>query len=198
MAEFVARGLDELGHNVVRATSGIDALHLATTEPFDLALVDRMLPENGRHRGPSPAARGKDRNPGAVTDRARADRGPGRRPRRRRRRLSGQAVRIFRTCGADQRPRPPRTDAIRRRPGSNAGPCRWTCCVARCARRRAIALQPREIRLLEELLRNGGRGHPDHAARACLGIIISIPRPTSSKPTSAACAASSMRAAIPT
>ena len=44
-AEFVARGLDELGHNVVRAATGIDALHLATTEPFDLILLDRMLPE---------------------------------------------------------------------------------------------------------------------------------------------------------
>ncbi|MEO7814899.1 MAG: response regulator transcription factor [Sphingomicrobium sp.] len=44
-AEFVARGLDELGHNVVRADTGVDALHLATTEPFDLILLDRMLPE---------------------------------------------------------------------------------------------------------------------------------------------------------
>jgi two-component system OmpR family response regulator len=45
MAEFVARGLDELGHNVVRASNGADALHLATAEPFDLALVDRMMPD---------------------------------------------------------------------------------------------------------------------------------------------------------
>jgi len=45
MAEFVERGLHELGHNVVRASSGPDALHLATTEPFDVALVDRMIPE---------------------------------------------------------------------------------------------------------------------------------------------------------
>lgn len=44
-AEFVARGLDELGHNVVRVATGVDALHLATTEPFDLILLDRMLPE---------------------------------------------------------------------------------------------------------------------------------------------------------
>ena len=43
-AEFVARGLDELGHNVVCANSGVDALHLVTTEPFDLILLDRMLP----------------------------------------------------------------------------------------------------------------------------------------------------------
>jgi two-component system OmpR family response regulator len=45
MAEFVARGLDELGHNVVRASNGADALHFATAEPFDLALVDRMMPD---------------------------------------------------------------------------------------------------------------------------------------------------------
>ena len=43
-AEFVARGLDELGHNVVLANTGVDALHLATTVPFDMVLLDRMLP----------------------------------------------------------------------------------------------------------------------------------------------------------
>ena len=45
MAEFIGRGLDELGHNIVRAETGADALHLLSTEQFDVAIVDRMLPE---------------------------------------------------------------------------------------------------------------------------------------------------------
>jgi two-component system OmpR family response regulator len=45
MAEFIGRGLGELGHNVVRAATGADALHLLSTEDFDIAIVDRMLPE---------------------------------------------------------------------------------------------------------------------------------------------------------
>lgn len=44
-AEFIARGLRELGHNIVRADSGVDALHLLTTEQFDIAVIDRMLPD---------------------------------------------------------------------------------------------------------------------------------------------------------
>lgn len=43
-AEFIARGLGELGHNVVRASNGIDGLHLLSTEEFDIAILDRMLP----------------------------------------------------------------------------------------------------------------------------------------------------------
>jgi two-component system OmpR family response regulator len=43
-AEFVERGLGELGHNVVRMENGIDALHLLSTEELDLAILDRMLP----------------------------------------------------------------------------------------------------------------------------------------------------------
>jgi two-component system, OmpR family, response regulator len=43
-AEFIKRGLDELGHNVVDVSNGADALHLLLTEPFDVAVLDRMLP----------------------------------------------------------------------------------------------------------------------------------------------------------
>lgn len=44
MAEFVGRGLSELGHNVVTARNGTDALHLGATEDFDLLILDRMMP----------------------------------------------------------------------------------------------------------------------------------------------------------
>src|SRR4051794_31266837 len=45
MAEFIGRGLNELGHNVVQAETGTDALHLLSTEEFAIAIVDRMLPK---------------------------------------------------------------------------------------------------------------------------------------------------------
>jgi two-component system OmpR family response regulator len=43
-AEFVSRGLGELGHNVLCANDGEDALHYATTEKCDVIILDRMLP----------------------------------------------------------------------------------------------------------------------------------------------------------
>jgi two-component system OmpR family response regulator len=43
-AEFIRRGLGELGHNPVVVDNGIDALHLLSTDSFDLAILDRMLP----------------------------------------------------------------------------------------------------------------------------------------------------------
>ncbi|MEO6387890.1 MAG: response regulator transcription factor [Croceibacterium sp.] len=44
-AEFIERGLEELGHLVLRAATGLDALHLASTETLDIIILDRMLPE---------------------------------------------------------------------------------------------------------------------------------------------------------
>jgi two-component system OmpR family response regulator len=44
MADFIQRGLEQLGHNPVVAQDGIDALHLLSTEQFDVAVIDRMLP----------------------------------------------------------------------------------------------------------------------------------------------------------
>jgi two-component system OmpR family response regulator len=43
-AEFIRRGLDELGHEVLVAGTGPDALHALLLEELDLAVVDRMLP----------------------------------------------------------------------------------------------------------------------------------------------------------
>ena len=44
-AGFVERGLRELGHAIDRAADGEDALHLGATEPFDVVVLDRMLPK---------------------------------------------------------------------------------------------------------------------------------------------------------
>ena len=43
-AHYVARGLGEAGHNPVLANDGKDALHLGLTEYFDLIILDRMMP----------------------------------------------------------------------------------------------------------------------------------------------------------
>lgn len=43
-AHFIRRGLDELGHNVVVTADGLDAMHLLQTETLDVAILDRMLP----------------------------------------------------------------------------------------------------------------------------------------------------------
>lgn len=44
-AEFISGGLREMGHNVLMASNGVDALHLISTEPIDVAVLDRMLPQ---------------------------------------------------------------------------------------------------------------------------------------------------------
>lgn len=43
-AEFIRGGLRELGHNVLVADDGLDAMHLLSTEQLDIAILDRMLP----------------------------------------------------------------------------------------------------------------------------------------------------------
>ena len=42
--QFVERGLGELGHNVISAANGEDALHFALTETVDVIILDRMMP----------------------------------------------------------------------------------------------------------------------------------------------------------
>jgi two-component system OmpR family response regulator len=44
-AAYLAEGLKEEGHNISCAHKGRDGLFLAASEDFDLAIVDRMLPE---------------------------------------------------------------------------------------------------------------------------------------------------------
>ena len=44
VASFIRKGLTEAGHNVDHADNGKDGLFLATTEAYDVLVVDRMLP----------------------------------------------------------------------------------------------------------------------------------------------------------
>ena len=43
-AAYLVKGLDEAGFNVEHASDGRDGLFLATSEPFDVVIIDRMLP----------------------------------------------------------------------------------------------------------------------------------------------------------
>jgi two-component system OmpR family response regulator len=45
VAAFIAKGLAEQGHSVDRAAEGKTGLVLATTEDYDVMVIDRMLPE---------------------------------------------------------------------------------------------------------------------------------------------------------
>ncbi len=45
VAAYIAKGLKESNHTVDHADNGKDGLFLATTEKYDVMIVDRMLPE---------------------------------------------------------------------------------------------------------------------------------------------------------
>ena len=44
VARFVKKGLQEAGHIVEHVGNGRDGLFMAASEPFDLLILDRMLP----------------------------------------------------------------------------------------------------------------------------------------------------------
>ena len=46
VARFVTRGLREAGHTVEHADNGRDGLFIAASEPYDVIVLDRMLPGN--------------------------------------------------------------------------------------------------------------------------------------------------------
>ena len=46
VARYLCKGLRESGYTVAWAPDGVEGQHLATTENWDLIIVDRMLPDN--------------------------------------------------------------------------------------------------------------------------------------------------------
>ena len=156
-AGFVERGLGELGHVVALSDNGVDALHLATTEQFDLVLLDRMLPElDGFAILRRMRAAGIQTPVLLLTALGRIED-----------RVEGLEA------GADDYLVKPfafselaaRINALARRGPINAQVTRFECgplsmdLLRREIRRdgKLISLQPREFRLLEELLRNAER-----------------------------------------
>lgn len=45
VSSYISKGMKEAGHTVDTADNGKDGLFLATTEPYDVMIVDRMIPE---------------------------------------------------------------------------------------------------------------------------------------------------------
>ncbi|MDZ7842269.1 MAG: response regulator transcription factor [Gammaproteobacteria bacterium] len=156
-ADFIAKGLRENGHTVERARDGEDGLYLALEEVFDAVIVDRMLPgleglevirrmRAANHRTPALVLSAL----GEVDDR----------------------VEGLRAGGDDYLVKPfafaellARLDALVRRGEPEETHARLRVAdlemdlLARKVRRggREIELQPREFRLLEQLMRNAGR-----------------------------------------
>ncbi len=158
VAAYLVKGLKEHGYNVDHAEDGKNGLFLATSEDYDLMIVDRMLPAlDGLTIVKSVRAAGKSTPMlilsalGEVDDR----------------------VEGLRAGGDDYLTKPfafsellARLDALVRR-SKHSSSTETTLRVAdleldlltRVARRRgqAIDLQPREYRLLEYLMNNAGR-----------------------------------------
>lgn len=156
-AGFVERGFAELGHVVFRVADGLDAVHLAVTEDFDAMVLDRMLPGcDGLTALRRVRAAGVSTPVILLTALGRIED-----------RVEGL------DAGADDYLIKPfafselsaRLNALRRRPPMNETVTRIehgplvADLLKREVRRdgRPILLQPREFRLIEELLRNADR-----------------------------------------
>ena len=156
-ARYIAKGLRESGLVVDIASNGRDGLIRVLSEDYDLAIVDRMLPElDGlslveRLRGAGKATRVLFLSAmSGVQDR----------------------VRGLRSGGDDYLAKPfafsellARVEALLRRPAAAEAATRLTVgdlemdLLARSVKRgeRAIELQPREFKILEYLMRHAGQ-----------------------------------------
>ena len=157
IASFVEKGLRAAGYAVDHATDGETGLHLALTEPYDVAVVDIMLPKLDGLSLIEQMRQAKRNTPviilsakGSVDDR----------------------VKGLQTGGDDYMTKPfsfsellARVQALIRRAGGLSEPTQLTLgdlsvdLLTREVTRqgRIIELQPIEFSLLEYLLRNAGR-----------------------------------------
>jgi two-component system OmpR family response regulator len=157
-ARYVRNGLSEAGHSVTCCDNGLDGLHQALNETWDLIIVDRLLPAGVD--GLSIVAKLRDlgkRTPVLILSALTS---------------TDERVRGLRQGGDDYISKPfafaellARVEALLRRahPGQDASQLRVadltldlrTLQVSRGAT--AILLQPRELRLLAYLMRNEGQ-----------------------------------------
>ena len=119
---YLRKGLSENGFAVDLAGDGEDGLHLAATGQYELIVLDVMLPGRDGWSVLSELA-AVETNAAPVLDSSGSRSGPRSRARARSRRLSDQAVRVFRALG----PHPVRAaswpDATARHP-TDGRPCR--------------------------------------------------------------------------
>lgn len=157
IASFVLKGLRQEGYAVDHAEEGETGLHLAMTEPYDAAVVDLMLPRKDGLTLIEEMRRGRRTTPVIILSA---------------RRSVDERVRGLQAGGDDYMTKPfafselaARLQALLRRTGGKVESNRLECGdlsmdllrreVTRAGER--IELQPRELALLEYLLRHAGR-----------------------------------------
>jgi two-component system OmpR family response regulator len=157
IASFILKGLEEAGFAVDHAADGEDGLHLALTEPYDVAIIDIMLPKVDGLTLIEELRHGEVNTPVLILSAKRS---------------VDDRVRGLQTGGDDYLTKPfafseliARVQALIRRASSSVEPTHLTLGdlsmdllkreVIRGGRR--IDLQPREFALLEYLMRNAER-----------------------------------------
>ena len=158
VAQFVTKGLREAGHTVEHAANGRDGLFLAASEPHDVIVMDRMLPGNVDGLGIIEALRqAGNRTPILILSALDA---------------VDERIKGLRSGGDDYLTKPfafgellARVDALGRRSSGadtghtlQVGDLRMDLLSRRVTRgSRALALQPREFKLLEYLMRHANQ-----------------------------------------
>jgi two-component system OmpR family response regulator len=158
MARFVTRGLREAGHTVEHANNGRDGLFIAASEPYDVIVMDRMLPGNIDGLGIIEALRKSGNRTPILILSALND--------------VDERIRGLKSGGDDYLTKPfafgellARVDALGRRSIDKGaerllqvGDLRMDLLSRRVTRgSRAVTLQPREFKLLEYLMRHAGQ-----------------------------------------
>jgi two-component system, OmpR family, response regulator len=157
IASFIEKGLRAEGFAIDRAADGHQGLHLAATEPYDVAIIDVMLPGRDGLSVIEELRRQRIHTPVLILSA---------------RRSVDDRVRGLQAGGDDYLVKPfafpellARVQALVRRATGTAEPTRLhvgDLTLDRVSRRveragRAIDLRPREFTLLEYLMRNAGR-----------------------------------------
>ena len=157
IASFIEKGLRAEGFAVDRAADGHQGLHLAATEPYDVAIMDVMLPGRDGLSVIEELRRQRIQTPVLILSA---------------RRSVDDRVRGLQAGGDDYLVKPfafpeliARVQALLRRATGTAEPTRLQVgelTLDRVSRRversgRTIELRPREFTLLEYLMRNAGR-----------------------------------------
>ena len=158
VSRFVIKGLTEAGHTVDHAATGRDGMFMAASEPYDVIIMDRMLPGNIDGLAIIEALRKADNRTPILIVSALAD--------------VDERIRGLRAGGDDYLTKPfafgellARIDALARRTGPSGGErtlqvgdLRMDLLSRRVTRgARTIALQPREFKLLEYLMRHANQ-----------------------------------------
>ena len=157
VTKFVTKGLHESGHSVDHAGNGRDGLFLAASEPYDVIIMDRMLPGHVDGLGIIEALRRAGNRTPILILSALSD--------------VDERIRGLRSGGDDYLTKPfafgellARLDALGRR-GQGGGErilevddLRMDLLSRKVQRgNRAVTLQPREFKLLEYLMRHAGQ-----------------------------------------